>query len=196
MVKTAKPEVAALGAEDCATLTGYFEATDRAREEAYAKWGFGRLEKLAPADLLARFRRQQATWSAAYQAAWTGPILTRGLLEAVQQKSAAMVRAWSALDAAATEAGHRAVAPWVWEVPLADGSVAAFVQSDAEASRVIAEGRYLHVYTPREVGNLIDVIPSALLLAKQSFPGAKFQGRRFGAGEEPEWLTEGDPIPF
>lgn len=180
--------------EDCAMLTGYFDAAERAREECEAKWGWGRAEKLAPADLLARFRRQQATWSAAYQAAWEAPILTRGLLEAVQAKSAAMVRGWAALDAAAEEAGHRPIAPWVWEIPLADGSVAALVQTDAEASRVIADGRYLIVYTAREIGNLIDVIPQALQLAKVHFPGAKFQGPRLPAG--PDWREDGDEIPF
>lgn len=183
-------------AEDCAVLTGYFQATETAREESEAKWGWGRAEKLAPPDLLAKFRRQQVTWSAAYQAAWEAPILTRGLLDAVVAKSAAMVRAWAALDAAATEAGHRAIAPWVWEVPLADGTVAAFVQTDAEASKVIAEGRYLVVYTAREVGNVIDALPQSLALAKVQFPGAKFQGRSFPPGERPEWLDGGDEIPF
>lgn len=187
----------ALRPEDCATLTGYFEATEAARVECETKWGWGRAEKLAPPDLLARFRRQQASWSAAYQAAWEAEILTRDLLAAVQSKAASMVRAWAALDAAAEEAGHRPIAPWVWEVPLADGSVVALVQTDAEVAKIIAEGRFLRVYTVREIGALIDVIPAALQLAKELIPGAKFQGPRFGPGEKPEWLTHGnDPIPF
>jgi len=181
-------------AEDCAMLTGYLQATEQAREACEARWGWGRAEKLATPDLLARFRRQQATWSAAYAAAWDAPILTRDLLATVQQKAAAMVRAWDAIGAAAEEAGHRPIAPWVWEVPLSGGSVAAFVQTDAEVSRVIADGRHLSVYTPAEVGRLIDAIPGALQMAKVHFPGAKFIGTRIPDG--PEWRPEGDDIPF
>lgn len=135
------------------------------------------------------------TWSAAYQAAWDAKLLTRDLLDGVTSKSAAMVRGWAALDAAAEEAGHRPIAPWVWEVPLADGSVAALVQTDAEASKVIAEGRYLTVWTAREVGAVIDAVPKALQLAKVHFPGAKFQGPSRRGGPDLEWVAQGDPLP-
>lgn len=176
---------------DCATLTAYFETVDNARAEAERKWGCGRLELLTPADLLAKFRRQCVTWAEAYQAAWSSPMLTRDALDLVVAKAGAMQRAWAALDAAATEAGHRPVAPFVWEVRLATGEIAALVQTNAEASHVIAEGRYLVVYTAEEIGNVIDALPAALQMAKVHFPGAKV----LGAGDR-SWVRDGDSIPF
>jgi hypothetical protein len=176
---------------DCATLQAYFEGVDNARAEAERKWGCGRLEMLVSDELRARFRRQCVTWSEAYQAAWSADMLTRDQLERVTTKAGAMQRAWAALDAAAEEAGHRPVAPFVWEVQLATGEVAALVQTNAEASRVIAEGRYLVVYTVQEVGNVIDALPAALQMAKVHFPGAKF----LGAGDR-SWVKDGDEIPF
>lgn len=175
---------------DCATLIAYFEGVDSARAEAERKWGCGRLELLAGDELRAKFRRQQATWSEAYQEAWAADMLTRGQLDKVVAKAGAMQRAWAALDAAATEAGHRPVAPFVWEVRLATGEVAAFVQTNAEASKVIAEGRYVAVYTAEEIGNVIDALPAALQMAKVHFPGSKFTG----AGDR-SWVAEGDPLP-
>lgn len=177
--------------EDCAMLTAYFDGVDHVRAEHEAKWGSGRLPLLVAADLRARFYRQLAIWSVAYAAAWAAPILTRGLLEAVQTKAAAVTRAWAALDAAAAEAGHRPIAPWVWEVALADGTVAALVQTDAEASKVIAEGRHVAVYTLAEVGHVIDALPEALKLAKVEWPGAKVQPPR--GKREP---APNDEIPF
>lgn len=183
--------------EDCPVLQAYFEGLEECRREVEAKWGVGRVELLASDELRARWRRQQATWRAAYEAAWDAPYLTRDLLAAVETKAQAMRRGWAALDAFAEEAGHRPVAPWVWEALLPGGEVAAIVQTNAEASKVIAEGRYLVVYTLAEVANVIAALPDALRLAKQVFPGARVQAPRvrdsLGAGP---WRPEGDEIPF
>ena len=189
-----------LSAGDAGLLGGYGEAVQASQSAAERTWGAGRLERLvgeaAPA-LLARFRRQQETWRAALEAAWLAEYLTGDLLGAVEAKAGAMQRAWAALDTWASEAGHRPIAPWVWEVWLADGSVAAFVQDDEQASKVIADGRYLSVYTPKEVARLIDVLPEAFKIAKTTWPGAKFQGRPIGndLGASP-WSDGGDAIPF
>ena len=179
-------------------LQGYFEGIAEARRESEAKWGVGRVELLAPPELRVRWRGQCARWSEAYAAAWDAPILTRDLLEEVQRLSAAMVRGYAALDAAAEEAGHRPIAPWVWEVILpGDGGVAAIVQTNAEAGKVIADGRFLVVYTLHEIGNVLAALPDALKLAKQVFPGARFRPppitNDLGAGP---WRPEGDEIPF
>lgn len=186
--------------EDCGLLNGLLEGVEAAREAAEHEWGVHRLERLAGlhnVDLLARFRRQQRSWSEALQAAWDAPILTRDLLERVQGKAGAMQRAWAALATWAAEAGHRPVAPWVWEVPLADGSVAALVETDEAAAKVLAEGRHVAVYTAREIGNLLDAVPAALQMAKVVFPGAKFQGVRIANDlGAPEWSDTGDEIPF
>lgn len=184
-------------AEDAATLQAYAEGVFAARRELEAKWGVGRAEILAGDDLRAKWRRQCATWRQALESAWAAPFLSRDLLDAVSSKSAAMQRGCAALDAACEEAGHRPIAPWVWEAPLRDGSVAAIVQTNAEAGHVIAQGRYLVVYTLAEVANVIMALPDALQLAKQVFPGARFQAPpvfdQLGAGP---WRPEGDEIPF
>jgi hypothetical protein len=179
-------------------LVGFFEAVDTARVDLEVKWGAGRLEiivgRLEPA-LLARFRGQQARWRAALEVAWKGDFLTRDALALVEQKAGAMRRGWAALDLLAEEAGMRPVAPWVWEIRLADGGVVAFVQTDAEASKVIAEGRHLSVYTAQEIANLIDMIPEALQQAKEVFPGAKLQTPDpFRRSADP--IPWDDPIPF
>ena len=82
-------------------------------------------------------------------------------LALVAAKTASMVRAWDALASSAAEAGHRHISPFIWEARLADGTVAAFVETTADASRVIADGRYLKVYTLAEVANLLDATPDA-----------------------------------
>jgi len=188
----------AISPEDAAMLSGFFDGADVCRIEAERKWGTGRLESMAarldPA-LFARFRGQQARWRKALESAWKAEFLTRDMLAEVEQKTGSMQRGWAALDTLAEEAGMRPIQPWVWEVRLEDGSVAAFVETDAEAGKVIAEGRHLHVYTAREVAALIDMIPGALKLAKVEFPGAKLQApdpyRRSGAA-----IPFDDPIPF
>lgn len=179
---------------DAATLQAYGDGVQALHAGAQAKWGFERLELLVPADLRAKFRRTRLSWVTALQAAWQADMLTRDMLDAVTTKAAAMERAYAALDAAAEEAGHRPIAPWVWEAPLADGSVVAIVQTDAEVGRVIAEGRHLAVYTVAEVGRIIDMIPEALQLAKVHFPGAKFQASSLGPFDT-SWVANGDPLP-
>jgi hypothetical protein len=125
--------------------------------------------------------------------------MTRGLLEAVQTLAGSMRRGYAALDVAAEEAGHRAIAPWVWECLLPTGEVVAIVQTNAEAGHVIASGRFVAVYTLAEIGNVVAALPQALQLAKQVFPGSRFQPPRLpvvdvlGAGP---WRPEGDEIPF
>lgn len=183
----------AVSSEDAALLVGFFEAADACRLEADRKWGAGRLEILIArldAALFARFRGQQMRWRQALEGAWKTEFLTRDQLALVEQKTGAMRRAWEALDAQAEWAGMRPVAPWVWEVRLEDGTVAALVETDAEASKVIAEGRHVVVYTAAEIGKLIDLLPGALQLAKQEFPGAKLQA------PSPYRLNREDPIPW
>lgn len=184
-------------AEDAATLQAYAEGVFAARRELETKWGVGRAELLAGDDLRAKWRRQCVTWREALESAWAAPFLSRDLLDAVTAKAAAMKRGCAALDAACEEAGHRPIAPWVWEAPLNDGTVAAIVQTNAEAGHVIASGRYLAVYTLAEVANVIMALPDALKLAKQLMPGSRFQAPalvdHLGAGP---WNPDGDPLPF
>jgi hypothetical protein len=184
--------------DDATLIQAFGEGIEAARIEADRKWGMGRLERLTALenlDLLARFRRQEATWAETYSTCWTADFLTADLLGQLQAKAASMQRAFAALDAWASEAGHRPVAPWVWEATLQDGTIVALVEDDAAASHVIAEGRAVAVYTAREVANVIDAIPEALKLAKATWTGAKFKAPDVHRSNG-EWIQDGDPIPF
>lgn len=177
--------------EDCATLQALFEGVDGARADTEAEWGCERLPRLVSDDLRAKFNRQKLRWSTALREAWDTDRLTRDQLDGVESAAGGMRRAYAALAAAASEAGHRPILPDVWEVPLADGTVAAFVRTNDDAAKVIAEGRYLVVYTPAEVASVIDALPAALQMAKVHFPGAKVS-----TPVDRSWVKNGDEVPF
>lgn len=179
-------------AEDCATLQAHVHGVDAVAKAAEAEWGVERLPMLVDTDLRAKFYRQGAKWEEALRAAWGAKILTRDLLDAVAAKSAAMQRAWAALIDAASVAGHRPIRPEVWEARLKDGSVAAIVQTNAEAAHVLADGRHVNVWTLAEVANVIDALPDAIGQAKTVFPGAKF----VAPANDRSWVRNGDAIPF
>jgi len=183
-------------ANDCATLQAIFEGVDAARQAAEAEWGAERLPLLVDDELRAKLKRQKERWSRAYQTAWESPMLTRDQLAAVESAAGGMKRAWSALVAAAVEAGHRPLHPDVWEAVLEDGTVVALVRSNDEAAAVIANGRHLAVYTLPEIVNLIEALPQALQMAKVVFPGAKVLPPHPDGLKPTGWQRDGDPIPF
>lgn len=183
----------AISPNDAAMLQALGEGVEAARAEAQATWGRERLPLLLPDDLRAKMHSQTAKWAKAYQEAWQAPTLTRDHLDAVQRHAAGMRNMYPKLAASASEAGHRPLAPDVWEFLLADGSVAAFVRTNDEAAKVVADGRFVSVYTMHEVGSVIDALPEALKVAKEVFVGSKFQYPR----GKPEWYKTGaDEIPF
>lgn len=178
-------------AEDAATLQAHLQAVDHTAREAEAKWGFERLPKLVTPDLHARFLRQADKWSTAMGEAWAKDMLTREQLDRAVSASAAMQRAWQALDTAAEEAGHRSIQADVWEAVLADGTVVAIVRTHAEVTKVLADGRHVVVYALPEIANLLDALPTLLTQAKQVFPGVKVERR------DRSWAKgRGDEIPF
>jgi hypothetical protein len=140
----------------------YIDGADETACEMEAKWGADRLRLLVDAELREKFDRQRYLFN---QAVW------HGKLEAVRREAGRMVNAWLALDRAATTAGKQPLDPAVWEVPLADGSVAAIVPDSARAALVNAEGRQVAVYTLEEIGRLLSNYPE-IAKAKLVFPGA------------------------
>lgn len=176
---------------DAATLQAFGEGVQAALDASDREWGAGRLPMLVSDELRVRYRRQETHWSEAYRQAWVAHRVTLKHLDDVELHAGAMKRALDALHRAAVEAGHRPIAPWVWEAVLGDGSVCAVVQTNAEAGKVIAEGRHVHVYTLAEVAAIIDALPAALRVAKVVFPGAQLV-RQMDRG----WVKEGDEIPF
>ena len=128
-----------------------------------ARWGAGRLRLLVTAELREKFDRQRFKLNAAI---WHGD------LEAVRRESERMIKAWQALNGAAEATGAQNLAPEVWEVSLADGSVVALVRSPAEAHAVVAEGRRVMVYTLNELAIMLGNY-QAVTKVKVSFPGAE-----------------------
>jgi len=102
-----------------------------------------------------------------------------------------MVRAWQALDRAASEAGCAQLEKEVWEVGLEDGTVAALVRTGAEAHEVVREGRAMKVYTMAEIGRLLDAFPE-IIKAKDVFPGSIVTAVREPL---PELPADGDELP-
>lgn len=143
------------------------DEVDHLAAELEAKWGCGRLRLLVSVELREKFDRQRYLLN---QANWHGD------LEAVRVQSARMVRAWTALDQAATIAGKTRLDPdLVWEVTLGNGSVAAIVPDAAHAGSVHADGRQVAVYTLDEIGRLL-TNASDVTRAKQIWPGATVVG--------------------
>jgi len=114
------------------------------------KWGAGRLRFLIGVDLLEKFDRQRYLWN---QAIWHGD------LETIRMQAARTIAAWQALDKAAMAGGAAPISPKVWEVVLANGTVAAIVKSPEEARCVIASGREVAVYSLDEIGRLLSHYP-------------------------------------
>lgn len=126
------------------------------------KWGRDRLRLLVSTELREKFDRQRYLTS---QARWKGD------LEDVRREAGRMVKAWNALDKAATEAGAQVLDPAVWEVCLDDGTVATLVREPQLANRILAEGRKINVYTLEEIAHMISAFPE-IAKVKQEFPGA------------------------
>jgi len=126
------------------------------------KWGRDRLRLLVGTPLREKFDRQRYLTS---QARW------KGNLEDVKREAARMAKAWKALDKAATENGEKVLDPAVWEVVLADGTVASIVKEPQLANRLLAEGRRINLYTLEEIANMISAFPD-MCKAKEAFPGA------------------------
>lgn len=141
----------------------YIDGADETAAEMEARWGCDRLRLLVSPELREKFDRQRYLLN---QAIWHGE------LEAVRREAGRMVNAWLALDRAATAAGKQPLDPQVWEVTLADGSVAAIVPDTASAHRVVSDGRKLAVYTLDEIGRMLSHWQQANI-AKLVFPGAE-----------------------
>ena len=141
----------------------YLDEADQTACQMEEKWGADRLRLLVPPDLREKFDRQRYLLN---QAIWHGE------LESVRRESMRMVTAWLALDKVAAAAGKAALSPQVWEVALADGSVAAIVPSSDHAGSVQATGRQVAVYTLDEIGRFLSAYPE-VARAKVTFPGAE-----------------------
>jgi hypothetical protein len=141
----------------------YLDEADQTATEMEARWGVGRLRLLVSPELREKFDRQRYLLN---QAVW------HGVLEEVKRESMRMVKAWLALDRAAEDARRAKLSPQVWEVALADGSVAAIVPDHQHARQVVGDGRQVAVYTLEEIGRLLSEFPQ-IAKAKLIIPGTE-----------------------
>ena len=139
------------------------DGLDAVASEYEKIWGVDRLRLLVSDELRQKFDRQLSKLNAA---------IALNECEQIQTMAAAMRRGWKALDAEARSLNAKPINPIVWEVPLPSGKVAAFVRTNAEASAVTAQGRYVEVWTLDEVGRLIEGPWKDVGKVKQTFPGA------------------------
>lgn len=153
----------------------HIDGVDHVAIEMESKWGADRLRLLVSPELREKFDRQRYLLN---QAVWHGD------LEQVRREAGRMVIAWQALDRAAVAAGKIPLPRDVWEVGLADGSVAAIVPDVARAKLVNAEGRQVAVYTIEEIGRLLSAYPD-IAKAKAVFPGATITEIRSRSVEDP-----------
>lgn len=182
---------------DKATIKAIQMGVDHAAQTADATWGAGRLPMLVSDETRAKFLRQAARWRDALADAWNAkqPI-PLPIEQAIRATGGGMQRAWAALEAEASERGHRPLsavgtAPAVWETTLKDGTVVAVVRTPEEALLVPIDGRHVAVYSLEEIASVIDAL-GVLHLAKVEFPGAKVGGAR----RDFSWVKDGDEIPF
>ena len=158
-----------------------------------ARWGAGRLRLLVDDKLREKFDRQRFLFNAAI---WHGD------LQAVVLQSRRMIAAWQALAREAEAAGASLLAPEVWEVALADGTVVALVRSPEDAHAVIADGRRVTVYTLAELAIMLEQYQEVTKV-KVTFPGAEVTQIRQGISDPLNGIRDGvsledtldDPIP-
>lgn len=140
----------------------YLDEADLTAHDMERKWGVDRLRLLVGPELREKFDRQRYLFN---QAVWHGREL-----EDVKREAGRMVKAWYALDKAATEAGRTLADPGVIEIPLSDGSIAAIVTGNAPYQQ--ADGRQVTVYGTDEIARLLEGYPT-LAKIKDTFPGAE-----------------------
>ena len=141
------------------------DEVDLVATEMERKWGCDRLRLMVPKELRAKFDRQRYKLN---HEIW------HGTLEGVKQEAQRMVKAWKALDAAATADGRNQASPEVWETTLSNGTVAVITWDWTDAALFEAQrnGRKAEVYTLAEIGRMIEAFPG-VMRAKTLFPGTE-----------------------
>ena len=157
------------------------ESLDHLAAEMERLWGIGRLRLLVSDFLRMKFDAQAEKLSAAIEG---------GNSEFISIQAEGMKRAWSALDKAAREAGHRPLDPNVWEAVLPTAGIAvAIVRTEAEA-HALAKDRV--AFTAAEIGQWLEKVPEAVDFVKRKHHGVLLSLNKPKAFD---W-KKGDPIPF
>ena len=138
------------------------DGADAVAIEMERRWGAGRLRLLVDTPLREKFDRQDLLYRQA---------IHHGTLEELQRQATRMIAAYRGLNLAAETVGAPKLSPVVWEVALADGTVAAIVRSYADGVEINRERRMV-VYTLEEIGRMLDNYRQ-VVDTKLVFPGAE-----------------------
>jgi hypothetical protein len=145
------------------------DGVDHAAITMENKWGSGRLRLLVPVELRERFDRQRFLFNSAI---WHGD------LAELQREAKRMTAAWKVLDRAAETQGAVVLPPEVWEVTLADGTVAVLSRHPgAIGTDGDQDGRQVVRYSLDEIGTMLGHYRDAVKV-KDIFPGATVEAIR------------------
>ena len=168
-------------------ITASVLSVDEAARGAERRWGVGRLVRLVSPATLVRFRAAHDMWTTAYSH-------DRDVAATVKT-SAMMIRAWQALEAEATAAGHTHLAPSVWEGRTEDGRVLVSARTSEEALAVerTPDDRARTVWTVDELARCVAMFEQ-ISDVKRAFPGATVTAvSPRDAGFTQDWATS-DPL--
>lgn len=149
---------------------------DQVVNDIETKWGYGRLKKLTGYELYEKWQSQRDKFNKAFEI---------GKIVDIRVHGAAMIKAWQALDRAATESGYEPLPPLWLEHKLEDGKIVAIANCDtgSKEAKKNLDGRDVIVYNIQDAAAIIasfwdretDAIAKAV---QEQFPGARITAAR------------------
>jgi len=171
------------------------DGADHAAITMENKWGAGRLRLLVPVELREKFDKQRFKLNAAI---WHGD------LAELQTEAQRMINAWMALDRAAEAVGASKTPTGVWEVTLADGTVAVIsrYRGPVRTTDPDHEGRKVVYYSLEEIGVMLSNYREVVQV-KEAFPGSTVEAIRRTISDPLDGIRDGkrledtldDPVP-
>jgi hypothetical protein len=165
--------------EQSQAVTEALRPLDRIAVEMESKWGVGRLPRLVPPDMAARFGSARDKLNEAIRS-------NEG--DEVAKRAAVMTRGWQALDKAATEAGCEALPLRTVGVKHEGRSyVVAWDRADVHKAASLSDAPE-NVVTVNELLVAYEALRAKIEGVKQAFPGAEVVRAALPPG--------GDDCPF
>lgn len=148
-----------------ASVSAVLAPLDQVATAMERKWGVGRLQTLVPEEWALKFHSASDKLNAAIASSDMGQI---------KERAEVMRRGWTKLDELASGSGHEPwVAPDVWEVQAANGTIYAIVRGDVDRRNgACREG--VAVYTLAEVAKILQAWDEdgQVSILKAQFPDA------------------------
>ena len=164
------------------------EALDEVAHQMERKWGVGRLPRLVPNDLAAKFWRQKDKLDREITEEATAGIAD------VEREAGRMVNAWVALDAAAEGAGARQASARYLTARMSDGRLLAICDRSEGMQEFVLQnaGQAAAVWMMDEVVSVLEGF-DLVNRTKHLFDGAVVEDVRVKR-ERYDWAA-GDPMP-